>query len=137
MAERWNPESWRAKPIVQVPDYPDPTKIPVTRQDSINNYNEYKKHFWDGISFMDDRIIRTPFFLKKIERYYREVISPDADTIIKDVDYKLLLARSAPEMYKFFIISEMAPNRRNNFNSSFSDTAWFKNIYRYREYYCP
>jgi 3-deoxy-7-phosphoheptulonate synthase len=23
MAERWNPESWRAKPIVQVPDYPD------------------------------------------------------------------------------------------------------------------
>jgi thiol-disulfide isomerase/thioredoxin len=82
---------------------PYPTKIPVTRQDSINNYNEYKKHFWDGISFMDDRIIRTPFFLKKIERYYREVISPDADTIIKDVDYKLLLARSAPEMYKFLL----------------------------------
>jgi len=23
MAERWTPESWRAKPIVQVPDYPD------------------------------------------------------------------------------------------------------------------
>ena len=80
-----------------------PTKIPVTRQDSVNNYNEYKKHFWDGISFMDDRIIRTPFFLKKIERYYREVISPDPDTIIKDVDYKLLLARSAPEMYKFLL----------------------------------
>ncbi len=80
-----------------------PSKIPLTRQDSINNYNEYKKHFWDGISFMDDRIIRTPFFLKKIERYYREVISPDPDTIIKDVDYKLLLARSAPEMYKFLL----------------------------------
>jgi hypothetical protein len=80
-----------------------PSKIPLTRQDSINNYNEYKKHFWDGISFMDERIIRTPFFLKKIERYYREVISPDPDTIIKDVDYKLLLARSAPEMYKFLL----------------------------------
>src|SRR6478736_10201693 len=23
MAERWSPESWRKKPIVQVPDYPD------------------------------------------------------------------------------------------------------------------
>ena len=80
-----------------------PTKIPVTRQDSINNYNEYKKHYWDGISFMDDRIIRTPFFLKKIERYYREVISPEPDSIIKDVDYKLLLARSSPEMYKFLL----------------------------------
>jgi thiol-disulfide isomerase/thioredoxin len=80
-----------------------PAKVPVTKQDSINNYNEYKKHYWDGISFMDDRIIRTPFFLKKLERYYREVISPDPDTIIKDVDYKLLLARSAPEMYKFIL----------------------------------
>ena len=23
MAERWSPDSWRKKPIVQVPDYPD------------------------------------------------------------------------------------------------------------------
>ncbi|MBX3554179.1 MAG: 3-deoxy-7-phosphoheptulonate synthase, partial [Pseudolabrys sp.] len=23
MAERWTPDSWRNKPIVQVPDYPD------------------------------------------------------------------------------------------------------------------
>jgi thiol-disulfide isomerase/thioredoxin len=80
-----------------------PSKVPVTRQDSIDNYNEYKKHYWDGISFMDDRIIRTPFFIKKVERYYREVISPEPDSIIKDVDYKLLLARSSPEMYKFLL----------------------------------
>jgi hypothetical protein len=80
-----------------------PAKIPVTREDTINNYNEYKKHYWDGITFMDDRIIRTPFFLKKLERYYREVISPVPDSIIRDVDYKLLLARSAPEMYKFLL----------------------------------
>ncbi len=80
-----------------------PNKIPVTRADSIYNYNEYKKHYWDGISFMDDRIIRTPFFLNKVERYYREVISPEPDSIIKDVDYKLLLARTSPEMYKFLL----------------------------------
>jgi len=78
-------------------------KVPVTRQDSLDNYNEYKKHYWDGISFMDDRIVRTPFFVKKLERYYREVITPEPDSIIKDVDYKLLLARSVPEMYKFLL----------------------------------
>ncbi len=78
-------------------------KNPTNRQDSIDNYTEYKKHYWDGITFMDDRIIRTPFFLKKMERYYREVISPEPDSIIKDIDYKLLLARSAPEMYKFLL----------------------------------
>ena len=80
-----------------------PATVAVTREDSVNKYNFYKNHYWDGITFMDDRIIRTPFFLKKLERYYREVISPASDSIIKDVDYKLLLARSAPEMYKFLL----------------------------------
>ena len=42
----------------------------------INNYQYYKKHYWDGITFMDDRIIRTPFFLPKVERYFREIVVP-------------------------------------------------------------
>ena len=97
------PNSMMAALLNAMKEPPFPTKIPVTKQDSVNNYNDYKKHYWDGISFMDDRIIRTPFFLKKLERYYREVISPEPDTIIKDIDYKLLLARSAPEMYKLLL----------------------------------
>ncbi len=76
---------------------------PITRQDSLDNYQYYKKHYWDGITFMDDRIIRTPFFLPKVEKYFREVISPAPDSTIKDADYLLLLARSSPEMYKFLL----------------------------------
>jgi len=82
---------------------PYPTKIPVTQQDSIDNYNFYKEHYWDGITFMDGRILRTPFFLPKLERYYREIMPQTPDSIIKDADYKLLLARSNPEMYKFLL----------------------------------
>jgi len=98
-----HPASMMAALLNAMKDPVYPAKIPVTREDTINNYNEYKNHYWDGITFMDDRIIRTPFFLKKLERYYREVISPVPDSIIRDVDYKLLLARSAPEMYKFLL----------------------------------
>jgi thiol-disulfide isomerase/thioredoxin len=76
---------------------------PLTREDSINNYDHYKRHYWDGISFMDDRIIRTPFFLPKVEKYFREVLSPAPDSIIKESDYLLLRARTAPEMYKFLL----------------------------------
>lgn len=82
---------------------PFPTKVPKTHQDSLDNYNFYKSHYWDGITFMDERILRTPFFLPKLERYYREVMPQTADSIIKDIDYKLLLARSAPEMYKYLL----------------------------------
>lgn len=52
---------------------------------------------------MDERIIRTPFFLPKLERYYRELMVPEPDSIIKEADYQLLLARSCPEMYKFLL----------------------------------
>ncbi len=76
---------------------------PLTHEDSLANYQYYKKHYWDGITFMDDRIIRTPFFLPKLEQYFRNVISPVPDSIIKESDYLLLLARSSPEMYKFLL----------------------------------
>lgn len=76
---------------------------PVTKQDSIANYEFYKKHYWDGITFMDDRVIRTPFFLPKVEKYFRDILVQSPDTIIKEADYLLLLARSSPEMYKFLL----------------------------------
>ncbi len=96
-------QSMMAALLSAMKEPPYPTKTPVTHQDSLDNYYFYKAHYWDGITFMDDRIIRTPFFLPKLERYYREVMPQSPDSIIKDVDYKLLLARSAPEMYKFLL----------------------------------
>ncbi len=75
----------------------------VTRNDSLENYYYYKAHYWDGITLMDDRIIRTPFFLPKFEKYYREVLSPQSDSIIKEIDYQLLFARNNQEVYKFML----------------------------------
>ena len=76
---------------------------PQSHNDSLQNYYYYKTHYWDGVTFMDDRIIRTPFFLPKLERFYREVLGQEPDSIIKASDYQLLLARSSPEMYKFLM----------------------------------
>lgn len=76
---------------------------PANHADSLENYYHYKKHYWDGITFMDERIIRSPFFLPKWEKYYRDIIVQHPDTIIKSLDYQLLLARSCPEMYKFIL----------------------------------
>ncbi len=95
--------SMMAALLMAMREPPFPAKVPVTHQDSLDNYNFYKAHYWDGITFMDERVLRTPFFLPKLERYYREVMPQSADSIIKDIDYKLLLARSAPEMYKYLL----------------------------------
>jgi thiol-disulfide isomerase/thioredoxin len=97
------PNSMMAALLKAMKDAPILSSKPVTHQDSLNNYNFYKAHYWDGVTFMDERIIRSPFFLGKLERYYRDIVPQPADSIIKDADYRLLLARSAPEMYKFLL----------------------------------
>lgn len=98
-----HPESMMAEMLVTMKEPDVPIKNPVTRQDSLDNYNYFKAHYWDGVTFMDERIVRTPFFLPKFERYYREIVPQASDSIIKDIDYRLLYARNCPEMYKFML----------------------------------
>lgn len=98
-----HPESMLASLLTSMKEPQILNAKPVTRDDSINNYQYYKKHYWDGITFMDERIIRTPFFLPKVEKFFREVVSPSPDSIIRESDYLLLRARTAPEMYKFLL----------------------------------
>ena len=76
---------------------------PKNHNDSLENYYHYKKHYWDGVTFMDERIIRSPFFIPKFEKFYRDIVIQHPDSIIKEMDYQLLLARSCPEMYKFIL----------------------------------
>lgn len=76
---------------------------PATHKDSLENYQYYKQHYWDGISFNDARIIRTPFFLPKLERYFRQVTNQNPDSLIHEIDYMLLLSRTTPPMYQFLM----------------------------------
>lgn len=97
------PTSMMAALLNAMKDPPILIAKPITHNDSLQNYYYYKVHYWDGVTFMDDRIIRTPFFLPRLEKYYTELVVADADSIIKEADYQLLLARSSPEMFKFLL----------------------------------
>lgn len=98
-----HPESMLAALLKSMKEPTVQNTKPVTREDSLNNYQFYKKHYWDGIDFTDARIIRTPFFVPKVERFFREVVSPAPDSIIRESDYLLLRARTSPDMYKFLL----------------------------------
>lgn len=97
------PESMMAVMLNAMREPELPIKNAKTRQDTLENYHYYKKHYWDGVTFMDERIIRTPFFMPRMERYYRDILPQSPDSLIQDIDYKLLLARTCPEMYKFLL----------------------------------
>lgn len=80
-----------------------PNMSPLTLQDTLNNYRYYKNHYWDGITFQNPGIIRTPFFIPKLERYFRQVIDQHPDSVIREADYLLLLSRSSEPMYRFMM----------------------------------
>jgi thiol-disulfide isomerase/thioredoxin len=100
---RNQPQSMMASVLSAMKEPPLLHTTPKTHTDSLENYYHYKKHYWDGVTFMDERIIRSPFFIPKFEKFYRDIVIQHPDSIIKEMDYQLLLARSCPEMYKFIL----------------------------------
>ncbi|MFI5124746.1 MAG: redoxin domain-containing protein [Chitinophagales bacterium] len=67
-------------------------------------YRYYKDHYWDNVSFTDDRLIRTPVFEPKLDRYYKDLVPPAPDSINREIDHMLLYSRTNKEMFKYLLI---------------------------------
>jgi len=78
--------------------------LPNGRPDSTFAYRYYKAHYWDNFSFTDDRLIRTPIFEPKLDHYYKDLVSPEPDSINREIDHMLLFSRTNKEMFKFLLI---------------------------------
>jgi thiol-disulfide isomerase/thioredoxin len=67
----------------------EPAEVPKAnngRPDSLYQYYYFKNHFFDGIDFKDERIIRSPFFDDRVKRYFESVIVQHPDSIIVELD---------------------------------------------------
>ncbi|HEV3223673.1 MAG TPA: redoxin domain-containing protein [Puia sp.] len=86
------------------PVIPSIPKLPNGRPDSTFAYRYYKAHYWDNISFTDDRLIRTPIFEPKLDHYYKDLVSPESDSIDREIDYMLLFSRTNKDMFKYLLV---------------------------------
>jgi peroxiredoxin len=81
----------------QDPEIPPFAKPLLTKVDTTALYqyqfNYYKDHFWDNVDLSDDRLMRSPFLQKKIERYFDDLTVQTSDSIIKSSDIVLSLAK--------------------------------------------
>ncbi len=89
---------------MQEPKIPPVAEHPGGKYDSNFVYEYYKEHYWDDVSFTDNRLVRTPFFEPRLEKYYQDLVSPSPDSLKKEIDWMLLYSRSADEMYKYLMI---------------------------------
>lgn len=81
-----------------------PQNDPAAKKDSLFAYHYFKKHYWDGVNFYDDRLARTPFFESRIDKYFEQLVYPSPDSVNKEIDYMLGFASGNEEMQKFLLL---------------------------------
>lgn len=73
------------------------------RPDSMFIYNYYKSHYWDGVNFQDDGILRTPFFADRVKKYFNNVIIQHPDTVSVEIDRMMVKTKVGTSMHKFLL----------------------------------
>jgi hypothetical protein len=105
-------------------------KNPLTRQDSVAAYNYFKSHYWDGVNFYDGRLAYTTFFEEKLDKYYNQLVVPQPDSVIKEIDWMLGYASPNAEMTRFLLIKFV--NRYLNQKYMWEDAVF---VHLYEKYF--
>jgi thiol-disulfide isomerase/thioredoxin len=79
-------------------------KNPANKEDSLTAYNYYKAHYWDGVKFYDGRLAYTTFFEDKLDKYFNQLVVPQPDSVIKEIDHMLSFASANTEMNRFLLV---------------------------------
>lgn len=79
-------------------------KNPTNKADSTEAYVYFKNHYWDGMSFWDGRLAYTPFFEDKLDKYFNQLVLPQPDSVIKEIDAMLSYATINEEMNRFLLV---------------------------------
>jgi thiol-disulfide isomerase/thioredoxin len=88
--------------LLKEPAVPDSLlTLPDGTKDSAYPYRYYKTHYWDGINLTDDRLVRTPVYSKKLDSYFDQVISKEADSIMSEIDRLLAKMNENSDLFKF------------------------------------
>jgi thiol-disulfide isomerase/thioredoxin len=103
-----HPETFMAE-VLSAMDEPD--QIPYSKCpkkadgtiDSTYNYWNFKHHYWDGMNFTDDRLVRTPVYHNKMKFYLEKLTSPEPDSIMAACDWLIEKTRPSKELFKYTV----------------------------------
>lgn len=112
------------------PDIPEAPVLENGKTDSTFTWRYFKDHYWDYVDFDDDRIIRTPVFHSKLERFMTKTIYQIPDSIIKEATLLVDKTKSSPELFKytvFWITSHFETSKQMGMDAVFVHMA--KNYY--------
>ncbi len=67
----------------------------------VMNYNYNKDHFFDNISFNDERIIRTPILYSKLNTFFTNIVIQAPDSINKEIDKIMARCKTNYKVFQF------------------------------------
>jgi thiol-disulfide isomerase/thioredoxin len=70
-------------------------------KDSTFAYRYYKKHYWDGFDFRDNRLIFTPLYDARLEEYFSKLVLPWPDSVEKESDDILRKTKGTKDMFHY------------------------------------
>lgn len=88
---------------VKIPEIREMPRLADGRIDSVAAWNYMKEHFWDEVDFSNNSLIRTPFFDPKLDDYFKYYVSPDPDSVIREVNYLLLASRAGKDIHQYLL----------------------------------
>lgn len=93
--------------LLRVSDEPEIPETPLIEgtdvKDSTFPRRYYMNHYFDGVDFQDERLIRAPALHKKVERYLNKIVVQHPDSIC-DAAHKIIdQTIGADEMFKYFV----------------------------------
>jgi thiol-disulfide isomerase/thioredoxin len=91
--------------LLKEPVVPLAAKPPGGKNDSLYAYRYFKDHYWDGVAFTDERLSRTPVFEPRLDKYFHDLVAPDADSIGREADMMLLEARVSKPMFQYLLVN--------------------------------
>jgi thiol-disulfide isomerase/thioredoxin len=116
--------------LLREPEVPPAFQHPGGKYDSTYAYQYYKSHFWDGINFYDDRLVRTPIIEGKLDKYFEQLVYPHADSVIKEIDWMLGYASINKDNEKFLLMKFV--NRYLNMKYMWEDKVF---VHLYEKYF--
>jgi thiol-disulfide isomerase/thioredoxin len=129
------PNSFLAVLLKSMKEPEVPKDDPAAKTDSLFAYHYFKKHYWDEVNLMDDRMTRTPFFEPRVDKYFEQLVYPAADSVIKELDWMMSYANVNDEMQRFLLLKFV--NRYLNQKYMWEDAVFvhiFEKYFAQKEY---
>ena len=89
--------------LLKEPEVPPAAQHPGGHYDSTYAYQYFKSHYWDGISFSDERLVRTPVLEPRLSKYFDNILIQHPDTLIKEADRIIQASSTNKETFKYYL----------------------------------